>query len=141
MDFGALPPEVNSGRMYSGPGSTPLRTASAAWNLLAAELEQAATGYQSTIDTLADDEWRGPTSASMVAAVDPYITWMNTTAAKAGHTAAQAVGGRDRLRDRLRDDGAAPSGSGQPSTVGDAGRHQCPGPEHGGHRRQRGSIR
>ncbi len=76
--------------MYSGPGSTPLRTASAAWNLLAAELEQTATGYQSTIDTLADDEWRGPTSASMVAAVDPYITWMNTTAEKAGHTAAQA---------------------------------------------------
>ncbi|BBX47696.1 type VII secretion system ESX-5 target PPE26 [Mycobacterium cookii] len=90
MDFGALPPEVNSGRMYSGPGSAPLRAASAAWNLLAAELEQAATGYQSTIDTLADDEWRGPTSASMVAAVDPYITWMNTTAAKAGHTASQA---------------------------------------------------
>jgi PPE-repeat protein len=76
--------------MYSGPGSAPLRTASAAWNLLAAELEQAATGYQSTIDTLADDEWRGPTSASMVAAVDPYIDWMNTTAGKAGHTAAQA---------------------------------------------------
>jgi len=90
MDFGAVPPEVNSGRMYSGPGSAPLRTASAAWNLLAAELEQAATGYQSTIDTLADDEWRGPTSASMVAAVDPYIDWMNTTAGKAGHTAAQA---------------------------------------------------
>ena len=90
MDFGALPPEVNSGRMYSGPGSAPMRTAAAAWNLLAAELEQAATGYQSTIDTLADDEWRGPTSASMVAAVDPYIDWMNTTAGKAGHTAAQA---------------------------------------------------
>jgi PPE-repeat protein len=90
MDFGALPPEVNSGRMYSGPGSAPLRSASAAWNLIAAELEQAATGYQSTIDTLADDEWRGPTSTSMVAAVDPYIAWMNTTAGKAGHTAAQA---------------------------------------------------
>jgi PPE-repeat protein len=90
MDFGALPPEVNSGRIYSGPGSAPLRTASAAWNLLAAELEQAATGYQSTIDTLAEDEWRGPTSASMVAAVDPYIDWMNTTAGKAGYTAAQA---------------------------------------------------
>ncbi len=90
MDFGALPPEINSARMYSGPGSAPLRTASAAWNLLAAELEQAATGYQSTIDTLADDEWRGPTSAAMVAAVDPYIDWMNTTAGKAGHTAAQA---------------------------------------------------
>ena len=90
MDFGALPPEVNSARIYAGPGSAPLRNASAAWNLLAAELEQTATGYQSTIDTLADDEWRGPTSAAMVAAVDPYIDWMNTTAAKAGHTAAQA---------------------------------------------------
>ncbi|WP_156622491.1 MULTISPECIES: PPE domain-containing protein, partial [unclassified Mycobacterium] len=24
FDFGALPPEVNSGRMYAGPGSGPL---------------------------------------------------------------------------------------------------------------------
>ncbi|RBM05402.1 PPE domain-containing protein, partial [Mycobacterium tuberculosis] len=23
MDFGALPPEINSGRMYCGPGSGP----------------------------------------------------------------------------------------------------------------------
>jgi PPE-repeat protein len=90
MDFGALPPEINSARMYSGPGSAPMRSASVAWSLLAAELESAATMYQSTIDTLADDEWRGPTSASMVAAVEPYITWMNTTAVKAEHTAAQA---------------------------------------------------
>jgi PPE-repeat protein len=89
MDFGALPPEINSARMYSGPGSAPMRTASAAWNLLAAELESAATQYQSTIDIL-DDEWLGPTSATMAAAVDPYITWMNTTSAQAEQTAAQA---------------------------------------------------
>src|ERR1700730_2739843 len=89
MDFGALPPEINSGRMYSGPGSAPIRAASAAWNLLAAELESAATQYQSTIDVL-DDEWLGPTSATMVAAVDPYITWMSTTSAQAEQTAAQA---------------------------------------------------
>src|ERR1700733_5584152 len=89
MDFGALPPEINSGRMYSGPGSAPMRAASAAWNLLAAELESAATQYQSTIDVL-DDEWLGPTSATMTAAVDPYITWMSTTSAQAEQTAAQA---------------------------------------------------
>src|ERR1700749_2929986 len=89
MDFGALPPEINSARMYSGPGSAPMRTASAAWNLLAAELESAATQYQSTIDVL-DDEWLGPTSATMTAAVDPYITWMTTTGAQAEQTAAQA---------------------------------------------------
>ena len=89
MDFGALPPEINSGRMYSGPGSASMRAASAAWNLLAAELESAAIQYQSTIDVL-DDEWLGPTSATMAAAVDPYITWMTATGALAGQTAAQA---------------------------------------------------
>jgi PPE-repeat protein len=90
LDFGALPPEINSARMYSGPGSAPMRAASTAWNMLAAELESAATQYKSTINILADDEWRGPASASMAAAVDPYVTWMNITGVKAEHTAAQA---------------------------------------------------
>jgi PPE-repeat protein len=75
--------------MYSGPGSAPMRAASAAWNLLAAELESASTQYQSTIDVL-DDEWLGPTSATMAAAVDPYITWMSTTGTQAEQTAGQA---------------------------------------------------
>lgn len=38
LDFGALPPEINSGRMYAGPGSGPLLAAAAAWDALAAEL-------------------------------------------------------------------------------------------------------
>jgi PPE-repeat protein len=91
MDFGALPPEINSARMYSGPGSAPMRAASAAWNLLAAELESAASLYHSTIDALIDDEWLGPTSASMAAAVDPYVTWTTNTGAQAEHTAIQAT--------------------------------------------------
>jgi PPE-repeat protein len=90
MDYGALPPEINSGRMYSGPGSTPLRSASAAWNLLAAELDSAANQYQATINVLADDDWRGPTSATMAAAVAPYISWIATTGAQAEQSAAQA---------------------------------------------------
>src|SRR6202044_331831 len=89
MDFGALPPEINSGRMYSGPGSAPMRAASAAWNLLAAELRWPANQHQSSNGVL-DDEWLGPTSATMAAAVDPYITWMSTTGAQAEQTASQA---------------------------------------------------
>ncbi len=39
MDFGALPPEINSGRMYSGPGCGSMLAAAAAWDGLAADNE------------------------------------------------------------------------------------------------------
>ncbi len=35
MDFAALPPEVNSGLMYTGPGSAPMMAAAASWDDLA----------------------------------------------------------------------------------------------------------
>ena len=38
LDFGALPPEINSGRIYTGPGSAPLLAAASAWDALASEL-------------------------------------------------------------------------------------------------------
>ncbi len=90
MDFGALSPEINSGRMYSGAGSAPLLAAATAWNSLAAELSSTADSYQSVIDGLIDYGWQGPASESMAAAVAPYLTWMTTTAGQAEQTAAQA---------------------------------------------------
>ncbi len=41
MDFGALPPEIISARMYSGPGSAPMLAAAAAWDLLSATAARA----------------------------------------------------------------------------------------------------
>ncbi len=90
LDFGALPPEVNSVRMYSGPGSTPLMAAASAWNALAAELNSAAIGYDGVTTQLTDEEWLGPASASMAEAVSPYVAWMNTTAAQAEQAATHA---------------------------------------------------
>lgn len=90
MDFGALPPEINSARIYAGPGSAPMLAAAASWDQLAAELSSAAAGYQSTINGLLSEGWGGPASTAMAAAAAPYVAWMNTTAGQAEQTAAQA---------------------------------------------------
>jgi PPE-repeat protein len=90
MDFGVLPPEVNSGRMYAGAGAAPLMTAASAWDGLAAELSSAATSYQSVVTELTGQPWLGPASASMAAAAAPYVSWMQMTAGQAEQTAAQA---------------------------------------------------
>ncbi|MGO8771831.1 PPE family protein [Mycobacterium sp.] len=90
MDFAALPPEVNSGRMYAGPGSGPMITAAASWDGLATEVASAASDYGSVIADLTSGPWRGPASASMVAASTPYVTWLHATAAQAEQAADQA---------------------------------------------------
>lgn len=48
MHFAVLPPEVNSGRMYSGPGSGSMLAASA-WDELANELHVTAANIESVI--------------------------------------------------------------------------------------------
>jgi PPE-repeat protein len=90
MDFGALPPEINSGRMYSGPGCGSMLAAAAAWDGLAADLHSTAPSYQSVIWDLTGAAWLGPSSALMAAAVAPYIAWLTTTAALCEETATQA---------------------------------------------------
>ena len=89
MDFGGLPPEVNSGRMYAGPGSGPMLAAAAVWDGLAAQLHSAAASYESVISNLTGG-WRGPSSAMMAAAAAPYAAWMSATATQAEQIANQA---------------------------------------------------
>ncbi|MGA9491245.1 MAG: PPE family protein [Mycobacterium sp.] len=91
MDYGALPPEVNSARMYAGPGSGPIEAAATAWNGLAAELRSAATSYGSAVSELTDESWTGPSSTEMAAAAAPYVAWINSTAAEAEHVGSQAM--------------------------------------------------
>jgi PPE-repeat protein len=90
MDFGSYPPEINSGRMYAGPGSAPMLTAAEAWEGLAAELHSAASLYQSVVSGLTAGPWLGSSSASMAAAAASYAAWLNATATQAEETAAQA---------------------------------------------------
>ena len=89
FDFGAFPPEFNSGRMYLGAGPAPMLAAATAWDSLAAELGSAAAAYDSVVRGLTSEEWLGPASASAAAAAAPYVMWMSSTAAQAEQTATQ----------------------------------------------------
>src|SRR6201996_5575998 len=90
MSFSLLPPEINSALMYQGAGSGPLLEAATTWDELAADLESTATQYQTAITNLTTGEWLGATSAHMAAAAEPYIAWLQSTAAEAAQTGAQA---------------------------------------------------
>lgn len=81
MNFATLPPEINSGRMYEGPGSGSMTEAAAAWERLATRLYTAAADYHAVTAKL----------AGMTEAVAPYVDWLTTTAAHAEHAATLAA--------------------------------------------------
>ncbi len=60
MDFAFLPPEINSGRMYTGPGPGPMLAAAAAWDDLAAEVGSTAASYASEVSALTSGAVAGP---------------------------------------------------------------------------------
>ncbi|ORA96522.1 hypothetical protein BST30_28585, partial [Mycobacterium mantenii] len=90
VDYGAFPPEFNSARIYSGPGSGSFMAAASAWSALAAELNSAALSYDNVITSLNSEEWLGTASTAMVQAAQPYVAWLTTTAAQAEEAATQA---------------------------------------------------
>lgn len=90
MEFTTLPPEVTSALIHSGPGAESLIAASAAWQQLGTNLEDSAESYVATLSSLAE-AWHGPSSTAMFQAVQPYVTWMQTTAQQAQQTASSAM--------------------------------------------------
>ncbi len=59
VDFGALPPEINSARMYAGPGSASLVAAAQMWDSVASDLFSAASAFQSVVWGLTVGSWIG----------------------------------------------------------------------------------
>jgi len=90
MDFSFLSPEVNSTRMYAGPGSGSLLAAAGSWDSLSAELGITAETCQSVLLALTSLHWTGPAAQAMAATAAPYIGWLHTTAEQTMLTAMQA---------------------------------------------------
>jgi hypothetical protein len=90
MDFAALPPEINSGRMYSGPGSASTLSAAATWRHLSVELNLTATAFAAQIASLVDGTWEGPASAAMARVAAAHVQWLTAASGLALDSATRA---------------------------------------------------
>jgi PPE-repeat protein len=93
MDYGALPPEINSARAYAGPQSAPLTAAAGAWQGLAAGLGSIAAALQGAIAALVAGGWQGPSSALMATGGAQNVRWLYQAAVQAQETAIAAAHG------------------------------------------------
>jgi PPE-repeat protein len=89
MEFIALPPEVTSALIHSGPGAESLIEASGAWQRLGVGLEESVPIFASAVSS-ATEAWQGRASVAMVEAVEPYLGWLRTTAQQCQQLASSA---------------------------------------------------
>ncbi|WP_260860566.1 PPE family protein [Mycobacterium tilburgii] len=70
FEFAALPPEITSTLVYTGPGSAPLIAAADAY----AKVSTTATSWESIISALTTEQWTGGGSAAAAAAAQPIVS-------------------------------------------------------------------
>ena len=141
MDFATLPPEVNSGLMYAGPGSGPIIAAAASWDSLASR--GVLGGRRLRVGDLRSHQRSVARPGVGVHGgrrrTIRVVDECHRRASRTGRRPSQSGG--QCLRSRVHRDGCAAGHRCQPDVVGIIGRLQHPRPEHPGDRDDRSPLR